>query len=58
MTLKCAPIAGTLKVLVKDPNAAVMSPQPTYAVTGATLKFTNKLIQGTRIELEYHCAPL
>jgi|GEM_PF-1222218 hypothetical protein len=58
VTLKCAPVANSLKVNVTDPNGIVMSPQPTYAVTGATLKFTNKLIQGTKIELEYQCPAL
>jgi hypothetical protein len=54
-SLKCAPVAGTLSVVVKD-SAGVVSPQPSFTVSGATLSFGAALKEFTVIDFKYDCA--
>ncbi len=48
--LKCAPVAGTLKLSI-TPSVAGQ----TYAVSGDKVSFTPNLIPGSQVSFEYYC---
>lgn len=52
LTLECAPLSGTLSVMV----SGVTLSSSEYTVTGANLKFNNAVVEGKKVDLRYKCA--
>jgi hypothetical protein len=51
LTLECAPVAGSLKVVV----AGTLLSSSEYTVMGANLKFNNAVVEGKKVDLSYRC---